>query len=97
MHLICNMWLIWLTGAILEDAWGRVIFPIYYIAAGAVALQFHAWINTGSLVPTLGASGAVAALMGAFLIRFPKTKIEVAVGVGPRGLSKIGFVGRVMV
>jgi len=91
LHLIGNMWLLWLAGAILEDTWGRVIFPIFYLAAGAVALQFHAWINTGSLVPTLGASGAVAALMGAFLIRFPKTKIEVAVVLGLRSLSNLAL------
>src|SRR5260221_171209 len=76
MHIIGNMWFLWLAGAILEDTWGRIIYPIFYFLSGAMALQFYAWANAGSIVPTLGASGAVAALMGAFLVRFPKTKIE---------------------
>lgn len=76
LHIIGNMWFLWLAGAILEDTWGRVIYPIFYFLSGAMALQFYAWANPGSIVPTLGASGAVAALMGAFLVRFPQTKIE---------------------
>jgi membrane associated rhomboid family serine protease len=76
LHIIGNMWFLWLAGAILEDTWGRVIYPIFYFLSGAMALVFHGWANPGSLVATLGASGAVAALMGAFLVRFPKTKIE---------------------
>jgi membrane associated rhomboid family serine protease len=91
LHLIGNMWFLWLAGAILEDTWGRIIYPVFYLAAGAVALQFHAWSNPGSTVPTLGASGAVAALMGAFLIRFPKTKIEVALVLGLRSLSNLAL------
>ena len=91
LHLIGNMWFLWLAGAILEDTWGRVIYPIFYLIAGAAALQFHAWANPGSLVPTLGASGAVAALMGAFLVRFPNTKIEVAVVLGLRSLSNLAL------
>src|SRR5262249_54172918 len=84
LHLIGNMWFLWLAGAILEDTWGRIIYPVFYIVAGAAALQFHAWLNPGSLTPAIGASGAVAALMGAFLVRFPTTKIEVAVVLGLR-------------
>jgi membrane associated rhomboid family serine protease len=76
LHIIGNMWFLWLAGAILEDTWGRLIYPIFYFVSGAMALQFYAWANPGSIVPTLGASGAVAALMGAFLVRYPKTKIE---------------------
>ena len=75
-HLIGNMWFLWLAGFILEDNWGRAIYSVFYLFAGAAALQFHAWSNPGSLIPVLGASGAVAALMGAFVIRFPKLKIE---------------------
>lgn len=76
MHLIGNMWFLWLAGFVLEDTWGRWIYSAFYLIAGAAALQFWAWTNPGSITPTLGASGAVAALMGAFLVRFPKMKIE---------------------
>jgi membrane associated rhomboid family serine protease len=78
LHLIGNMWFLWLAGFVLEDVWGRGVYTAFYLIAGAAALQFHAWSNPGSMIPTLGASGAVAALMGAFLIRFPKMKIEMA-------------------
>jgi len=76
LHLIGNMWFLWLAGFVLEDAWGRWVYSLFYLTAGAAALQFHAWANAGSGIPTLGASGAVAALMGAFLVSFPKMKIE---------------------
>jgi membrane associated rhomboid family serine protease len=76
LHLIGNMWFLWLAGFILEDNWGRAIYAVFYLLAGVVALQVHGWIYPDSLGPCLGASGAVAALMGAFLIRFPKLKIE---------------------
>lgn len=78
LHLIGNMWFLWLAGFVLEDVWGRWIYSAFYVSAGAAALQFYAWTNPGSITPTLGASGAVAALMGAFLVRFPKMKIEMA-------------------
>jgi membrane associated rhomboid family serine protease len=76
LHLIGNMWFLWLAGAVLEDTWGRVIYPIFYLVAGVLALQVHAMVNAGSMTPTIGASGAIAGLMGAFLVRFPTTKIE---------------------
>lgn len=76
LHLIGNMWFLWLAGFVLEDKWGRITYAIFYFLAGAAALQFYAWTNAGSIAPALGASGAVAGLMGAFLVRFPKLKIE---------------------
>ena len=78
LHLIGNMWFLWLAGFVLEDVWGRWLYSAFYLIAGAAALQFYAWSNPGSITPTIGASGAVAALMGAFLVRFPKMKIEMA-------------------
>ncbi len=78
LHLIGNMWFLWLAGFVLEDVWGRWLYSAFYLLAGVAALQFYAWSNPGSITPTLGASGAVAALMGAFLVRFPKMKIEMA-------------------
>ena len=76
LHLIGNMWFLWLAGFVLEDRWGRVIYPIFYLLAGVVASIFHTLFYPGSIIPALGASGAVAALMGGFLVRFPKLKIE---------------------
>jgi len=76
IHLIGNMWFLWLAGFILEDTWGRVLYSIFYLVAGAAALQFYAWCAPGSFMPLVGASGAVAALMGGFLVRYPKLKIH---------------------
>jgi membrane associated rhomboid family serine protease len=76
LHIIGNMWFLWLAGAVLEDTWGRMIYPAFYLIAGVLALQVHAMANAGSFTPTIGASGAIAGLMGAFLVRFPTTKIE---------------------
>jgi membrane associated rhomboid family serine protease len=76
LHIIGNMWFLWLAGIVLEDAWGHGMYLLVYLVAGAFALQVHAWCNPGSYTPTLGASGAVAAMMGAFLVRFPRVRIR---------------------
>src|SRR5215469_17320684 len=76
LHLVGNMWFLWLAGFVLEDFWGRPLYGFFYLLSGAASMMFDAWLNPGSIVPTLGASGAIAALMGAFLVRFPKMRIE---------------------
>jgi membrane associated rhomboid family serine protease len=78
LHLIFNMWFLWLAGVVLEDAWGRVVYPIFYLICGALAMVVHGGVFRGSFVPVVGASGAIAGLMGGFLARFPKTKIKLA-------------------
>jgi membrane associated rhomboid family serine protease len=78
LHLVGNMWFLWLAGFVLEDLWGRWLYSVFYLIAGAAALQFYYWTDPSSITPTIGASGAVAALMGAFLVRLPKMKIEMA-------------------
>lgn len=78
LHLVGNMWFLWLAGFVLEDLWGRWLYTAFYLIAGAAAQQFFYWTDPGSITPALGASGAVAALMGAFLVRLPKMKIEMA-------------------
>jgi len=76
LHLAFNMWFLWLAGTVLEDAWGRIVYPIFYFAAAAVACQAQALATPGSMLAMIGASGAVAGLMGAFLVRYFKTKIR---------------------
>jgi membrane associated rhomboid family serine protease len=76
MHIIGNMWFLWLAGIILEDSWGRPLYLVVYLVAGAFAMAMHSWFNSSSYIATLGASGAVAGLMGAFLVRYPKVRIR---------------------
>lgn len=78
LHLIFNMWFLWLAGSVLEDAWGRIIYPIVYLLAGTVALIAQGAISPHSTLPVIGASGAIAGLIGAFLIRFPTVRIRLA-------------------
>jgi len=75
-HLIGNMLFLWLAGGSLEDRWGRVFFPILYLVSGVVATLLHAAMHPQSMVPLVGASGAIAGLMGAFLIRLAATRIR---------------------
>jgi membrane associated rhomboid family serine protease len=75
-HVLGNMWFLWLAGFVLEDAWGRPLYLLIYLMAGAMACQFDAWASPGSIVHSVGASGAVAGLMGAFLVGFPKMRIR---------------------
>lgn len=76
LHLIFNMWFLWLAGAILEDTWGRPLYSAFYLISGVAALWGYAVVYPNGLIPVIGASGAIASLMGAFLARFPKTKIQ---------------------
>ena len=76
LHLIFNMWFLWLAGALLEDTWGRPLYAGFYLISGAAALWGYALVYPNSVIPVIGASGAIASLMGAFLALFPKTKIQ---------------------
>ncbi len=75
LHLLFNMLFLWLTGPAIEDLWGRAIFPAFYILGGMAAALTHAISFPESHVPLVGASGAIAALMGAFMVRLYNTRI----------------------
>lgn len=77
-HLFFNMLFLWLVGCNIEDDWGWKVFLGVYLASGLVAGIFHVLAFPGSPVPLIGASGAIAGIMGAFLIRHYKTKIRFA-------------------
>jgi membrane associated rhomboid family serine protease len=76
LHVFFNMWFLWLVGVNMEDRWGRLIFPVFYVSAGIVACLAHKLYAPASTVPMIGASGAVAGAMGAFLIGFGRTRIR---------------------
>ncbi len=75
-HIIFNMWFLWLAGSVIEDAWGRLIYSVFYTLACFASLIAHSMAHPDSVVGVIGASGAVAALMGAFLVRHFKTQIN---------------------
>jgi len=76
LHLVGNMLFFFATGPFLEDLLGRVLFTLLYLASGAAALAAHTWQNPGSWAPVVGASGAVAGIMGAFLLRLGTSRIR---------------------
>ena len=77
LHIAGNMLFLWIFGDNLEDAMGHLGFLLFYLAAGIGAGLVHVMLSPGSLVPTVGASGAIAGVMGGYLLLFPKAKIDI--------------------
>jgi membrane associated rhomboid family serine protease len=75
MHLIGNMLFLWVFGRNLEDLIGSGRFLLFYLLCGLVAAVVHVIFNPYSRMPTIGASGAIAGVMGAYLIKFPRARI----------------------
>jgi membrane associated rhomboid family serine protease len=70
-HVIGNMWYLWIFGDNIEDRLGHVRFFIFYLVCGIGAAVAHVILNPNSTVPCVGASGAIAGVLGAYLISFP--------------------------
>jgi len=77
MHIFGNMFFLWLFGNNVNDRMGHLWYLIFYLAGAAFSGMGHAVLNSASGMPTLGASGAVAAVTGAYLVLFPQTLITV--------------------
>lgn len=75
LHLIGNMWFLWVFGSHIEDAMGPAKFAIFYLISGIASAAVQFFTNLGSPVPTIGASGAIAGVMGAFLILYPRVRV----------------------
>jgi membrane associated rhomboid family serine protease len=75
-HLFGNMLFLFLAGCAIEDAWGRPLFLVFYLVSGLIATGAHQVIYPHSASPLVGASGAIAGVMGAFLIRLATTRIR---------------------
>jgi membrane associated rhomboid family serine protease len=79
MHIIGNMIYLWAFGREIENAMGPIRFAVFYLTGGIVAMMSQIVGDPFSRIPTLGASGAIAAVMGAFLITFPRDRIRTVV------------------
>ena len=79
-HLVFNMWFLWLFGNNVEEAYGHAKYAVLYLMGGIFATLTFVFMNPDSTVPLVGASGAIAAVMGAYGVLFPKHKITSLVG-----------------
>ena len=75
LHIAGNMWFLWVFGRGVEDLVGHVKYLFLYFACGFAAAFLYILVNSNSTVPTIGASGAIAGVMGAYLIKFPRAHI----------------------
>ncbi len=76
LHLLGNMWTLWIFGDNVEDRLGRTRYVGLYLASGVAAAMMHIYTNAGSMVPTIGASGAIAGVMGAYFRFYPFARVE---------------------
>ncbi len=82
MHLIGNMWYLWIFGDNIEDAMGRMRFLSFYIISGLAASLCHALTNLTSQIPTIGASGAISGVLGAYFLLYPQARVLVLIPLG---------------
>jgi membrane associated rhomboid family serine protease len=81
IHLLGNLWYLWIFGDNVEDRLGHWRFLLFYLAGGLVAAAAHTLLNLGSPVPTVGASGAIAAVLGAYAGMFPRARVVTLVPI----------------
>jgi len=80
VHLIGNMLYLWIFGDNVEDRFGHIRFLIFYLLCGIAATFAQMAFSSGSNVPNLGASGAIAGMLGAYILMFPRGKVNVLMG-----------------
>jgi membrane associated rhomboid family serine protease len=81
MHLLGNMWFLWIFGNNVEDSMGRVRFIAFYLLTGLAAAFGQVLTNPASVIPMVGASGAISGVMGGYLILYPRVRVYALVPV----------------
>ena len=75
MHLVGNMWFLWIFGNNVEDSMGHLRYLFFYVICGLAASAAHVFSAPGSTIPTVGASGAIGGIMGAYFLLYPRARI----------------------
>jgi hypothetical protein len=75
LHIIGNMWVLWIFGDNIEDYLGHASYLLFYLTSGFAAAVAHILLNAGSNVPSVGASGAIAGVMGAYFVLYPRARV----------------------
>ncbi len=96
-HILSNMWILWLFGDNVEDRMGSFSFLMFYLICGIIAGISHIYLESRSLVPSIGASGAIAGVMAAYMLLFPGARVLtlVPIFIIPRliSLPSVIFIG----
>ena len=82
MHILGNMWFLWIFGNNVEDAMGRLRFVVFYLLTGAAAVLAQVLLTPASAVPMVGASGAISGVMGAYIVLYPRVRVFMLVVLG---------------
>jgi membrane associated rhomboid family serine protease len=82
MHLIGNMWFLWLFGNNVEDSMGRGRFIAFYLLCGLGAALAQVFADPSSIVPMVGASGAISGVMGAYIVLYPRVRVFTLIPLG---------------
>jgi rhomboid family protein len=75
LHFLGNMLYLWIFGDNVEDRLGHFRFVLFYLGCGVAAAAAHVWVNPDSAIPTIGASGAIAGVMGAYFVLYPHSRV----------------------
>ncbi len=75
LHVIGNMWVLWIFGDNIEDYLGHFPYLVFYLICGIAASVTHILLNLGSRIPSVGASGAIAGVMGAYFLLYPRARV----------------------
>ena len=82
LHLLGNMWFLWIFGNNVEDSMGRLRFVLFYLVCGILAALAQIYSNPVSPVPMVGASGAISGVMGAYVVLYPRVRVHMLVWLG---------------
>jgi membrane associated rhomboid family serine protease len=97
LHVAGNMLFLWVFGDNIEAVLGKVLYIAFYLAGGLAASAAHILVNPGSTIPSLGASGAIAAILGAYIVMFPRSQVRLllltGMGAGITRASALAFLG----
>jgi membrane associated rhomboid family serine protease len=93
LHLGGNMLYLWIFGDNVEDRFGHLKFTIFYLLCGIAATFAQLAFSTGSSVPNLGASGAIAGVLGAYILMFPQGRVNVLMGRGVIPMPALVVIG----
>jgi len=76
LHLLGNLWFLWVFGNNVEDSMGHARFVAFYLLCGVAAAAAQVAVNPGSVVPMVGASGAISGVMGAYIVLYPRVRVH---------------------